>query len=206
MPFPLAELVLRGSGLVPDFRVLQFEGAANLSAAHSFQHGITEKSHFIGITMISLREFAREPPKFDLRVKQPPVDWSVGSADRPAGHCERVCCLLVLNLVSSTLSCIRQPRPRRRSRLCPVKMSSAAPATPNVSTGMDEASRSAAKTPAAARQLIAQHTSAVASISVQQLTETWQAQIEYLQEATVSRPGVYRNLEPSIACASFRVP
>jgi hypothetical protein len=24
---------------------------------------------------------------------------------------ERVCCLLVLNLVSSTLSCIRQPRP-----------------------------------------------------------------------------------------------
>jgi hypothetical protein len=25
---------------------------------------------------------------------------------------ERVCCLLVLNLVSSTLSCIRQPRPR----------------------------------------------------------------------------------------------
>ena len=27
---------------------------------------------------------------------------------------ERVCCLLVLNLVSSTLSCIRQPRPRLR--------------------------------------------------------------------------------------------
>jgi hypothetical protein len=25
---------------------------------------------------------------------------------------ERECCLLVLNLVSSTLSCIRQPRPR----------------------------------------------------------------------------------------------
>ena len=25
---------------------------------------------------------------------------------------ERVCCLLVLNLVSSTLSCIRRPRPR----------------------------------------------------------------------------------------------
>ena len=28
---------------------------------------------------------------------------------------ERVCCLLVLNLVSSTLSCIRQPRPRLSS-------------------------------------------------------------------------------------------
>ena len=27
-------------------------------------------------------------------------------------NAERVCCLLVLNLVSSTLSCIRQPRPR----------------------------------------------------------------------------------------------
>ena len=27
-------------------------------------------------------------------------------------HSERECCLLVLNLVSSTLSCIRQPRPR----------------------------------------------------------------------------------------------
>ena len=27
---------------------------------------------------------------------------------------ESVCCLLVLNLVSSTLSCIRQPRPRLR--------------------------------------------------------------------------------------------
>jgi len=32
-------------------------------------------------------------------------------AQRPI---ERVCCLLVLNLVSSTLSCIRQPRPRLR--------------------------------------------------------------------------------------------
>jgi hypothetical protein len=30
------------------------------------------------------------------------------------GSCERECCLLVLNLVSSTLPCIRQPRPRLR--------------------------------------------------------------------------------------------
>ena len=30
---------------------------------------------------------------------------------------ERECCLLVLNLVSSTLSCIRQPRPRLSSRM-----------------------------------------------------------------------------------------
>jgi hypothetical protein len=33
LPFPLAELVLRGSGLVPDFRVFQFDVAANLSFA-----------------------------------------------------------------------------------------------------------------------------------------------------------------------------
>ena len=33
---------------------------------------------------------------------------------RPAIVRERECCLLVLNLVSSTLSCIRQPRPRLR--------------------------------------------------------------------------------------------
>ena len=35
---------------------------------------------------------------------------SVSGVDSRWG--ERVCCLLVLNLVSSTLSCIRQPRPR----------------------------------------------------------------------------------------------
>jgi hypothetical protein len=32
----------------------------------------------------------------------------------PSGGKERVCCLLVLNLVSSTLPCIRQPGPRLR--------------------------------------------------------------------------------------------
>ena len=46
MPFPLAELVLRGSGLVPDFRVFQFDVAANLSFALSFYHCISKKSHF----------------------------------------------------------------------------------------------------------------------------------------------------------------
>jgi hypothetical protein len=41
----------------------------------------------------------------------------VGVCDDGAGaRCglERECCLLVLNLVSSTLPCIRQPRPRLR--------------------------------------------------------------------------------------------
>jgi hypothetical protein len=46
LPFPLAELVLRGSGLVPDFRVLQCNVAANLSFALSFYHCISKKSHF----------------------------------------------------------------------------------------------------------------------------------------------------------------
>ena len=35
---------------------------------------------------------------------------------RPTRAREIVCCLLVLNLVSSTLSCIRQPHRRRRRR------------------------------------------------------------------------------------------
>ena len=42
---------------------------------------------------------------------------AVGVCDDGAGaRCglERECCLLVLNLVSSTLPCIRQPRPRLR--------------------------------------------------------------------------------------------
>ena len=34
--------------------------------------------------------------------------------DKAQSHRERECCLLVLNLVSSTLPCIRQPRPRLR--------------------------------------------------------------------------------------------
>ena len=36
------------------------------------------------------------------------------AGDANADIMERECCLLVLNLVSSTLSCIRQPRPRLR--------------------------------------------------------------------------------------------
>ena len=37
---------------------------------------------------------------------------SAAPADANLCPRERECCLLVLNLVSSTLSCIRQPRPR----------------------------------------------------------------------------------------------
>jgi hypothetical protein len=60
------------------------------------------------------------------RVAQiPPEQWRLSGAQpaAPAPRAprpgqllgERVCCLLVLNLVSSTLSCIRQPRPRTPS-------------------------------------------------------------------------------------------
>ena len=58
---------------------------------------------------------------FNLQEVIPPELESVahlGRRTRGAGlrqlERERVCCLLVLNLVSSTLSCIRQPRPRLR--------------------------------------------------------------------------------------------
>jgi hypothetical protein len=45
------------------------------------------------------------------------VDLELGSDAGGAGGVggrERECCLLVLNLVSSTLPCIRRPRPRLR--------------------------------------------------------------------------------------------
>jgi hypothetical protein len=56
LPFPLDELVHRGSGLVQGFRVLQFNVAANLSLALSFYHCISKKSHFLGNT-----DFFRRP-------------------------------------------------------------------------------------------------------------------------------------------------
>jgi len=57
LPFPLAELVLRGSGLVPDFRVLQCNVAANLSFALSFYHCITK---FFSPSSLPLPRFASE--------------------------------------------------------------------------------------------------------------------------------------------------
>ena len=50
MPFPLAELVLRGSGLVPDFRVFQFDAATNLSILTKYLQQITtswKHRHFL---------------------------------------------------------------------------------------------------------------------------------------------------------------
>ena len=50
LPFPLAELVLRGSGLVPDFRVFQFDVAANLSILTKYLQQITtswKHRHFL---------------------------------------------------------------------------------------------------------------------------------------------------------------
>jgi hypothetical protein len=61
-------------------------------------------------------------------------------------------------------------------------MASAAPATQIAPTAADAASRSAAKTPAA-RPLIGHLCSVKECISLKDLTETWQAQSAYLQEA-----------------------
>ena len=49
---PIAELVLRGSGLVPDFRVFQFDAATNLSI-FSTNHNFLETQTFLGNTDIS---------------------------------------------------------------------------------------------------------------------------------------------------------
>ena len=51
---------------------------------------------------------------FDPSDLLPP--WMCFYVDEVFGHTqrERECCLLVLNLVSSTLPCIRRPRPRLR--------------------------------------------------------------------------------------------
>jgi len=43
---------------------------------------VSPKNLTLGITMISLREFARE-----VRFASETTPWSVGGADRPAGHC-----------------------------------------------------------------------------------------------------------------------
>ena len=74
---------------------------------------------------------------------------------------------------------------RRRGLLCLVQMASAGHATPTAPTRNDAGALSANKTPAS-RPLNYDEARATASISLKDLTDTWQAQIAYLQEATVS--------------------
>ena len=64
-------------------------------------------------------------------------------------------------------------------------MASAGHATPTAPTRNDAGALSANKTPAS-RPLNYDEARATASISLKDLTDTWQAQISYLQEATVS--------------------
>ena len=74
---------------------------------------------------------------------------------------------------------------RRGGLLCLVQMASAGHATPTAPTRNDAGALSANKTPAS-RPLNYDEARATASISLKDLTDTWQAQITYLQEATVS--------------------
>ena len=74
---------------------------------------------------------------------------------------------------------------RRGGLLCLVQMASAGHATPTAPTRNDAGALSANKTPAS-RPLNYDAARATASISLKDLTDTWQAQIAYLQEATVS--------------------
>ena len=68
MPFPLAELVLRGSGLVPDFRVFQFDVAANLSILTKYLQQITPH-----IAVVAWW-WARDPAEPDAGDGQGPVE------------------------------------------------------------------------------------------------------------------------------------
>ena len=74
---------------------------------------------------------------------------------------------------------------RRGGLLCLVQMASAGHATPTAPTRNDAGALSANKTPAS-RPLNYDEARATASISLKDLTDTWQSQISYLQEATVS--------------------
>jgi hypothetical protein len=58
---------------------------------------------------ILLHSVHNRDPQALQRAPEKLLAFSVGGAPG-----ERECCLLVLNLVSSTLPCIRQPRPRLR--------------------------------------------------------------------------------------------
>ena len=60
MPFPLAELVLSTSGLVPDFRMFQFDVAANLSILTKYLQQITtswKHRHFLETPTFLLTKF-----------------------------------------------------------------------------------------------------------------------------------------------------
>ena len=64
MSFPLAELVLRGSRTCTRFQGTPIRGSRQPICCSfiSAPYDVTEKSHLF-------REFARQPPKFDLRAK-----------------------------------------------------------------------------------------------------------------------------------------
>ena len=63
--------------------------------------------YFLPTKSIYSRLFRKRVPGKQEKIKEKGKFYGASPA-------ERECCLLVLNLVSSTLSCIRQPRPRLR--------------------------------------------------------------------------------------------
>jgi hypothetical protein len=80
-------------------------------------HGLLEENY--DVSRVSVREqaearkgFCAVKPSSSCNCGVEAMGVGRSRIGNPLAGKERVCCLLVLNLVSSTLSCIRQPRPR----------------------------------------------------------------------------------------------
>ena len=86
---------------------------------------------------------------------------------------------------SSSTKCGGPGTARRGGLLCLVQMASAGHATPTAPTRNDAGALSANKTPAS-RPLNYDEARATASISLKDLTDTWQKQCTYVQEADAS--------------------
>ena len=176
---PPPELVLRGSGLVPDFRMFQFDVAANLSILTKYLQQITtswKHRHFLETPTFLLSSESARRTFFGANHL-----WKRGAGGGWPAH--------------------RATRRRGTAlgRLCPVQMASAGFATPTAPTGQDAGALSSRKTPAA-RTLIAVAACEPASISEQHLEDAWHLQIRFREDAAAlgtlkkngSRPGYLR--------------
>ena len=85
-----------------------------------FEEGLVDPVVFAAVVRLvhALHAEARAIAMLDsglrLALETPEVEVLLERADEEVVDDERECCLLVLNLVSSTLPCIRRPRPRLR--------------------------------------------------------------------------------------------
>jgi len=98
--------------------MLRMTNAGMLAALQRWRESTTEKKAMVTVSSTSRSSDLTSPTVSHWRGKCKLINFTllvtVEGAPGPSPFCLRECCLLVLNLVSSTLSCIRQPRPRLR--------------------------------------------------------------------------------------------